>query len=65
MMEPTKDWLCNNISKPLDRACVGRVLPERNMSSQQRHQRVRTGVRALSGPKTTEKPEDLAEGVAD
>jgi hypothetical protein len=33
MMEPTKDRVCNNISEPLDRACVGRVLPERNMSS--------------------------------
>jgi hypothetical protein len=33
MMEPTKDWVCNNISEPLDRACAGRVLPERNMSS--------------------------------
>ena len=33
MMEPTKDRVCNNISEPLDRACAGRVLPERNMSS--------------------------------
>jgi hypothetical protein len=33
MMEPTKDRVCNNISEPLNRACVGRVLPERNMSS--------------------------------
>jgi len=33
MMEPTKDRVCNNISKPLNRVCVGRVLPERNMSS--------------------------------
>jgi hypothetical protein len=23
----------NNVSKPLDRACVGRILPERNMRS--------------------------------
>jgi hypothetical protein len=23
----------NNVSKPLDRACAGRVLPERNMRS--------------------------------
>jgi hypothetical protein len=33
MMEPTKNRVCNNISEPLDRACAGRVLPERNMSS--------------------------------
>lgn len=33
MMEPAKDRVCDNISEPLDRACVGRILPERNMSS--------------------------------
>jgi hypothetical protein len=33
MMEPTKDWVCNNISEPLGRACVGRVLLQRNESS--------------------------------
>ena len=32
-MESAKDWMCNNVSEPLDRACVGRVLPERNVSS--------------------------------
>jgi hypothetical protein len=30
-MEPAKDRKRNNVSKPLDRACAGRVLPERNM----------------------------------
>jgi hypothetical protein len=33
MMSPAKDRMRNNISKPLDRACAGRVLPERNMRS--------------------------------
>jgi hypothetical protein len=32
-MSPAKDRMRNNISKPLDRACAGRVLPERNMRS--------------------------------
>jgi hypothetical protein len=32
MMEPTKDRVCNNISEPLDRACVGVTLSSR-MSS--------------------------------
>ena len=33
MMEPAKDRMRINVSKPLDRACAGRVLPERNMRS--------------------------------
>jgi transposase InsO family protein len=33
MMEPAKDRMRNNLSEPLDRACAGRVLPERNMRS--------------------------------
>jgi hypothetical protein len=33
MMYPAKDRKRNNVSKPLDRACAGRVLPERNMRS--------------------------------
>jgi hypothetical protein len=33
MMEPDKDRMRNNVSEPLDRACAGRVLPERNMRS--------------------------------
>jgi hypothetical protein len=33
MMEPAKDRMRNNVSEPLDRACAGRVLPERNMRS--------------------------------
>ena len=32
-MEPAKDRMRNNVSEPLDRACAGRVLPERNMRS--------------------------------
>ena len=32
-MEPAKDRMRNHPSKPLDRACAGRVLPERNMRS--------------------------------
>jgi hypothetical protein len=31
MMEPTKDRVRSNISESLDRACVGFVLPERNV----------------------------------
>jgi hypothetical protein len=31
MMEPAKDRMRNNVSEPLDRACAGRVLPERNI----------------------------------
>jgi hypothetical protein len=33
MVEPAKDRMCNNISKSFDRTRVGRVLPERNVSS--------------------------------
>jgi hypothetical protein len=33
MMEPAKDRMRNDVSEPLDRACAGRVLPERNMRS--------------------------------
>jgi hypothetical protein len=33
MVQPAKDWMRDNISKPLDRACAGRVLPQRNMTS--------------------------------
>ena len=33
MMEFAKDRMRNNVSEPLDRACGGRVLPERNMRS--------------------------------
>ena len=33
MMEPAKDRMRNDVSEPLDRACTGRVLPERNMRS--------------------------------
>jgi len=33
MMEPAKDRMRNNVSEPLDWACAGRVLPERNMRS--------------------------------
>ena len=32
-MEPAKDRMHNNVSEPLDRACAGRVPPERNMCS--------------------------------
>ena len=31
--QATKDRMRNNVSKPLDRACAGRVLSERNMRS--------------------------------
>src|ERR1700730_8886174 len=33
MVQPAKDRMRDNISKPLDRACAGRVLPQRNMTS--------------------------------
>ena len=33
MVQPAKDRMRNNVSEPLDRACVGRVLPKRNVSS--------------------------------
>ena|ERR1043166_1953527 len=33
MVEPAEYRMRNNVSEPLDRACVGRVLPERNVSS--------------------------------
>ena len=33
MMEPAKDRMRNYVSKPLDRACAGRVFRERNMGS--------------------------------
>jgi hypothetical protein len=33
MVQSTKDRMCNNVSEPLDRACAGRVLPERNVNS--------------------------------
>jgi hypothetical protein len=33
MVKAAKDRKCNNVSEPLDRACAGRVLPERNVSS--------------------------------
>jgi hypothetical protein len=33
MVEPAEDRMRTNVSKPLDRACVGRVLAERNVSS--------------------------------
>src|SRR5512144_442131 len=33
MVDPTQDRMRNDVSEPLDRACVGRVLPERNVSS--------------------------------
>jgi hypothetical protein len=33
MVEPAKDRIRNNVSEPLDRACVGRVLPKRDVSS--------------------------------
>src|ERR1700730_14764195 len=32
-VQPAKDWMRDNISKPLDRACAGCVLPQRNMTS--------------------------------
>ena len=33
MVQPAKDRMRNNVSGPLDWARVGRVLPERNVSS--------------------------------
>jgi len=33
MVEPAKNRMRDNVSEPLDRACAGRVLPERNVSS--------------------------------
>ncbi len=33
MVEPAKDRIRNNISEPLDRSCVGRVLSKRNVCS--------------------------------
>src|SRR5208337_4517643 len=33
MVKAAKDRKCNNVSEPLDRACAGRVLPKRNVSS--------------------------------
>jgi hypothetical protein len=33
MVQPTKDWMRDNISKPLDRTRAGRVLAQRNMTS--------------------------------
>jgi hypothetical protein len=33
MRKPAKDRMRNNVSEPLDRACAGRVLPERDMRS--------------------------------
>lgn len=33
MMQATKDRMRNNVCKPLNRACAGRVLSERNMRS--------------------------------
>jgi hypothetical protein len=33
MAEPAKNRMRDNVSEPLDRACGGRVLPERNVSS--------------------------------
>jgi hypothetical protein len=33
MAKPTKDWICNDISQPPDRSCIGRVLLQRNVSS--------------------------------
>ena len=32
-MKPAKDRVRNNVSESLDRACAGRILPERNMRS--------------------------------
>jgi hypothetical protein len=32
-MYPAKDRMRNNVSEPLDWACAGRILPERNMRS--------------------------------
>ena len=33
MVQPAKNRMRNNVSEPLDLARVGRVLPERNVSS--------------------------------
>ena len=33
MVKPAKDRMRDNLSEPLDRTCVGRVLPKRNVSS--------------------------------
>ncbi len=33
MVEPAKDRIRDNVSELLDRACAGRVLPKRNVSS--------------------------------
>ena len=33
MVEPAKNRMRDNVSEPLDGACAGRVLPERNVSS--------------------------------
>ncbi len=33
MVEPAKNRMRDNVSELLDRACAGRVLPERNVSS--------------------------------
>jgi hypothetical protein len=33
MVQPAKNRMRNNVSEPLDRTCVGRVLPERNVGS--------------------------------
>ena len=33
MVEPAKNRMHDNVSEPLGRACAGRVLPERNVSS--------------------------------
>jgi hypothetical protein len=33
MVQPAKNRVRNNVSEQLDRTCVGRVLPERNVSS--------------------------------
>jgi hypothetical protein len=41
MVEPAKNRMRNNISEPLDRACAGRVLPKRNVSS---HFIIRAGI---------------------
>jgi hypothetical protein len=33
MVEPAKNRMRDDVSEPLDRACAGRVLPKRNVSS--------------------------------
>ena len=48
MMQPAKDRMRNNVSEPLDRACAGRVLPERNVSS---HLVIIDGVFRKNSPK--------------